>query len=121
MSSLPPTQQKTREQRVVEFFDNYTNEKLSFPSNQFDAVVGFFTKRKFDNTAAISVGQVLLKQAKIDGVNVFQLLDTLKGLDNVQLSSVVTEVLNYNRLKTSTLGFKRQEFDNKSEQRNIVV
>ena len=46
MSELPPKEQKT-EQRVVEFFDNYYNKTLEFPSNEFDAVIGFFTKRGF--------------------------------------------------------------------------
>ena len=120
MSELP-IQTKKSDQKVVEFFDTYFDKKLSFPSNQVDAVIGFFTKRGFDKEAAISVGSVLLQQAKIDSVNVFQLLDTLKGLDSVQLSSIVTEVLNYNRAKTSTLGFKRTQQVEKLEKRNIVV
>ena len=49
------------------------------------------------------------------------LIEGLKGLDRVQLSSVVTEVLNYNRTKTSTLGFKRPQQVEKLEKRNIVV
>ena len=105
MSELPVKEQKS-EQRVVEFFDNYYNKTLEFPSNEFDAVIGFFTKRGFDKTSAISVGQSLLKQAKLDNVKVFELLDTLKGTDDLKLSSVVTELLNYNRQKISTLGFK---------------
>ena len=120
MSELPK-QTKKSDQKVVEFFDTYFDKKLSFPSNQVDAVIGFFTKRGFDKEAAVSVGTVLLQQAKIDSVNVFQLLDTLKGLDSVQLSSIVTEVLNYNRSKTSTLGFKRTQQVEKLEKRNIVV
>ena len=120
MSDLPQTTKKS-DQKVVEFFDTYFDKKLSFPSNQVDAVIGFFTKRGFDKEAAVSVGSVLLQQAKIDSVNVFQLLDTLKGLDSVQLSSIVTEVLNYNRSKTSTLGFKRTQQVEKLEKRNIVV
>ena len=120
MSSLPD-KTKTSEKSVVEFFDNYTNKKLSFPSNDFDAVVNYFEKRKFDKSAAISVAQVVLQQAKIDQVPVFQLLDTLKGIDDVQLSMVVAEILNYNRPKTSTLGFRRNNRENSLESRHIVV
>jgi hypothetical protein len=120
MSDLP-SQPKDSTKKTVEFFDQYFDKKLCFPSNQVDAIVGFFTKRGFDNEAALSVSTVLLQQSKIDNVNVFQLLDTLKGLDSVQLSTVVTEVLNYNRPKTSTLGFKRTETVDKLEKRNIVV
>jgi hypothetical protein len=63
---------------------------------------------------------VLLQQAKLDNVNVFDLLDTLKGLTEVQLSAVVTEVLNYNRQKTSTLGYRQEDKSELLEARNIV-
>ena len=42
-TALPPKEQKS-EQRVVEFFNNYFNKTLEFAANDFDAVVGFFTK-----------------------------------------------------------------------------
>jgi hypothetical protein len=122
MSSLPKEKPSNfNDKGVTKFFDTYFSKELSFPSNQVDAVVTFFTKRGFDKTGAISVSTTLLQQAKLDSVNVFQLLDTLKGLDEVQLSAIVTEVLNYNRPKTSTLGYKRTESADKIEKRNIVA
>ncbi len=96
-------------------------KKLSFPTNEVDAVIGFFLKRGFDQTAAQSTSTVLLEQAKIDSVNIFTLLDTLKGLSEVQLSTVVAEVLNYNRDSTSSIGFKSNAVVDKIEKRNIVV
>jgi hypothetical protein len=48
-------------------------------------------------------------------------LDTLKGLNELQLSSVVAEILNVNRSKISTLGFKVANNQNQFEKRNIVV
>lgn len=120
MSELPQKEAKS-EQRVVEFFDSYYNKKLQFPANEFDAVITFFTKRNFDKTSAISVGQSLLTQAKVDNVNVFKLLDTLKGLTEVQLSRVVAEILNNQRTKTSMLGFKIQSTFDYLERRNVVV
>lgn len=121
LNSALPQESKSSDKRVTEFFDTYFTKKLSFPSNEVDAVVAFFEKRGFEKAGAISVSTVLLQQAKIDNVNVFKLLDTLKGLDSVQLSSIVTEVLNYNRNKSSTLGFKRQANPDKIEKRNIMV
>ena len=50
--------------------------------------------------------QYTLKQAKLDGIKVFELLDTLKSLDKLQLSFTVATVLNFNRQKVSTLGFR---------------
>jgi len=94
---------------------------LSFPVNQVDAVVGFFEKRNFEQSAAIAVAGSLLVQAKLDSVNVFKLLDTLKTLDRVQLSALVTEVLNYDRPSTSTLGYKTATQIELSEKRNIIL
>jgi hypothetical protein len=62
-----------------------------------------------------------MQQAKIDNVKIFELIDTLGGFDQVQLSSVITEILNYNRSKISTLGYKVDQATNKLETRNIVV
>ena len=122
MSSLPKDKPNNiNDKGVTKFFDTYFSKNISFPTSQVDAVVTFFTKRGFDKTAAISVATTLLQQAKIDEVNVFKLLDTLTGLDEIQLSAIVTEVLNYNRPKTSTLGFKRAESADKIEKRNIVA
>ena len=120
MSSLP-TSPKSSDQNVTEFFDNYFNEKLAFPTNEVDAVIGFFEKRGFDRSAAISTGTILLQQAKLDDIKVFVLLDTLKDFDETKLSAVVAEVLNYNRINTSTLGFKSAAIVDTLEKRNVVV
>lgn len=121
MSSLPQEKaSKTSDKGVNKFFDQYYTKNISFPSNEFDAVISFFEKRGFDKTASIAVSTSLLQQAKIDNVNIFKLIDTLQGLTSVQLSAIVTEILNYSRARTSTLGYKRSASSNKSEKRNII-
>ena len=119
-SSLP-TPVQTNDKRVTAFFDKYFTGKLEFASNEVDAVIAFFEKRGFEKAAAISTGSILLQQAKLDGIKVFVLLDTLKGFDEAKLSAVVAEVLNYNRLNTSVLGFKNTTATNTLEKRNIAV
>lgn len=120
MSSLPSTPQSS-DKKVTKFFNSYFTKQLEFSSNEVDAVIAFFEKRGFQRSAAISTGSVLLNQAKLDDVKVFKLLDTLKGLDELQLNSVVAEVLNYNRLNTSVLGFKNTEEVSTVEKRNIIA
>ena len=119
-SSLP-TPVQTNDKRVTAFFDKYFTGKLEFASNEVDAVIAFFEKRGFEKAAAISTGSILLQQAKLDGIKVFVLLDTLKGFDEAKLSAVVAEVLNYNRLNTSVLGFKNTTATSTLEKRNVVV
>lgn len=119
-SNLSSAKQPDSSDETKEFFDKYFVESISYPSNQVDAVVGFFEKRGFDKSAALSVSSVLLQQSKIDNINVFELLDTLKGLENRQLSIVVTQVLNVNRSKISTLGFRNTEKTIPEENRNVL-
>jgi hypothetical protein len=119
--NLPISESKDSSEEVKSFFDRFFRQQITFPSNQIDAIVGYFLKRGFDENSARSTGIVLLNQAKLDNINVFQLIDTLKGLNDVQLSSVVTEVLNAYREKTSTLGFKILTIEETVESRNIRV
>ena len=111
----------TSDQKVNKVFDQYFTSSQNFPSNEVDAVVGFFENRGFEKTAAVSTATTLLSQARLDNVNVFELLDTLKGLESVQISAVVAQVINYNRPSTSTIGFRRDRQDNLTEKRNILV
>lgn len=104
---------------VKSFFDKYFRHQVTFPSNQIDAVVGYFLKRGFQEDNAKTTAIILLNQAKIDNISVFKLVDSLKGLTDVQLSRVVTEVMNAYREKTSYLGYKLTAVDETTESRNI--
>ena len=48
----------------------------------------------------------LLKQAKLDSIPIYQILDTIKGFNELEISQLVGEILNNNRVPTSTLGFR---------------
>lgn len=119
--NLPQTGYSSSDQPVRELFDAYYTEKLEFPSNDVDAVLAYFGKRGFGDRASASIASTLLQQAKLDSVPVFKLLDTLKGLDDSQLSGLVAEILNYTRGKTSSLGFQVSTQNNIVESRNIEV
>ena len=106
---------------VKEFFNNYYSKKISFSSNQVDSVVGFFKKRGFETSAATATATVLLQQSKIDNVNIFKLLDTLEGLTELQLSSLVATILNNNRSKISNLGTVVVNTLPTTEKRNIII
>jgi len=118
--NLPKEVKKDSADQTKRFFNTYFNAPLSFSANEVDAVLGFFESRDFEKSAAQSISTVLMQQAKIDGVKVFELLDTLKGLNSIQLSNVVTEIMNYNREKISTIGYKIDEVADRTEARNIL-
>jgi hypothetical protein len=119
MSNLPPPITSDSAEEVRNFFDKYFLHQITFPTNQIDAVVGFFLKRGFDDVAARSTSIVLLNQARLENVSPFKLVDTLKGLTGTQLSNVVTEVLNVYRDRSSSLGFKTISTAETAESRNI--
>jgi len=102
------------------FFDTYGQEPLQFNASEVDATVSFFKGKGFDDDAAAVVSSTLLKQAKLDGTPIFSILDTLKGFNELDLSSLVGEVLNNNRTSTSTLGFRTTPVVNTTHTRNIL-
>ena len=107
---------------TTEFFNNFYDIEINYNPGEVDAVIGYFLKRGFGRVSAINTASVLLQQAKIDDLNVQQLIDTLKGVTDVQLSLIVAQILNFNREKTSVLGF-REENDQQElfDQRNVVI
>jgi hypothetical protein len=111
---------KRSDEDVRLFFDKYLTKSINFNDNDLNSVVGFFENKGFDKSSAISVSIVMIQQAKLDNIKVFKLLDTLKGYQDIQLSAVVAEVLNYNRKRTSAIGFKKENTDNRLEKRNII-
>ena len=116
-----PLEKQSNSESTLQAFDTYSTKPLEINMSALDAVKGFFESRKFEPVAAESIAILICKQAKKDGYNPMQILDTLKGLADVELSSIVTELLNYNRFKTSSLGYAQQFSPNPDVQRNVMV
>lgn len=112
---------ETSKELTKKFFDNYYNREISYNASEVDAVIGYFLKRGFEKTSAVNTASVLLQQANIDGLKVFQLLDTLKGVTDIQLSNIVAQILNLNRSKTSTIGYRIPNKTLLFDQRQILV
>ena len=119
-TNLPPVVSTDSSDEVRSFFDKYFTHQITFPSNQIDAVLGFFLKRGFDEEAAKSTAIVLLNRARIESVNPLQLIDTLEGISDAELSRVVAEILNLYREKSSSLGFRLNVTEETFESRNIA-
>lgn len=112
---------ETSQELTQKFFDNYYNKQIPYKASEVDAVIGYFLKRGFEKVAAVNTASILLQQASIDQLTVFQLIDTLKGVNDVQLSNIVAQILNLNRSKTSTVGFRVPEATQLFDQRQILV
>lgn len=83
---------------------NFYGSELPMNAGALDAMRGFFESRGFSKEASESIAYILFYQADIDGYNPFDVLENVKGLGSVELTSLVTEILNFNRYKSSFLG-----------------
>jgi hypothetical protein len=106
---------------TVQSFDTYYSSPVEIDSTVLSAMKGYFTNRGFDESSAESISIIIIKQSKQDGYNPMQILDTLKGLNDVEISGLVAELLNYNRVKTSSLGYAQTFQTNAEVARNILV
>lgn len=107
--------------KTVLAFDNFYSAPAEIDGTVLAAMQGYFTSKGFAEVAAESIAVTIIKQAKQDGYNPMQILDSLKGLADVELSALVSEILNYNRFKSSSLGFAQPFKTNSEISRNIIT
>lgn len=119
-SNLPYVAPSNSESTVTAF-DDYYSAPVEIDATALAAMTGYFGSKGFDAAAAENISAIIIKQAKQDGYKPMQILDTLRGLDSVALSGLVSEILNYNRFKTSSLGYAQQIQTNTEIKRNILA
>jgi hypothetical protein len=119
-TNLPSTEIQDSAARTKLFFDTYGVEPLSYVPAEVDATINFFEKRGFAKDSAITAAAVLLKQAKLESLPIYKILDDITGLESLDLSALVAEILNNNRSPISTLGFK-QPLSDVNKQRNVLA
>lgn len=90
------------------FFDLYGSVSIQFAATDVDAAINFFKDKGFEDDAAVATAQVILKQCRSENIPVYEVLDTLAGLDVLTISSIVGQILNNDRQTTSTLGFRSE-------------
>lgn len=106
---------------TVQAFDAYYSSPVEINASVYAAMTGYFTNRGFEKTAADSISTIIIRQAVTDGYNPMQILDSLKGLSSVELTGLVAEILNYNRLSTSSLGVAKTFKTHPEIARNIIA
>ena len=111
----------TKFESTIRSFNNYYSEPVELNATAYAAMTGYFTSKGFDQAASESISTIIMTQAKRDGYNPMQILDTLTGLDSIELTGLVAEILNYNRYKTSNLGTARKFEPNAEISRNIIA
>ena len=103
-TNLPEKEKDSLLTTIDNLTKNQNTEPFSLNHNDYDAAIAFFVKRGFGRESAEKTAYIILRQAKIDSVNPQELLDQLTKASPVQLSELITVILNANRVKTSRLG-----------------
>lgn len=119
MNNLPLKQTADSARATRIFFERYGKIGKEFKPDEVSGTIGFFQERGFDENAAVLTALNILKAAKRDQKPVFTILDTLKDFNGVQLSLIVSKILNQNRLPISVLGFRSQAGMTETIARNI--
>ena len=121
-NNLPP--KKTSQdsaQSTINILDNYNKNPIQVDASTYEAMISFFVSKGFQETSAESMAYVIIRQAKLDNLDPYAIIDTLKGLGELQISNLVTEIINYNRYKTSSLGYASQFVPSEEIARNIIA
>jgi hypothetical protein len=120
-NNIPKDSQGSSSDSTVKFFDSYYQVPIEINGTSYTAIKGFFETKGFNAVSAESVASIILIQSKKDGLNPFDIIDTLTGFTDVEISALVGEILNYNRLKTSWLGITTVLTPANEIQRNILA
>ena len=119
-TNLPPKDKDQLDKTIEKLTTSNYQEEFQFNVGEYDAAIGFFVKRGFTRTAAETTAYIILQQAKIDSVSPQQILDQLTVASPVQLSELITIILNANRYKSSRLGVRQTRTTKDTVSRNIL-
>jgi hypothetical protein len=120
-SNIPNTKTANSSDQTVEVFSNYGQASINISNNDLIALAGYFESKGFDIGAAENTAIIILTQAAKDGYDAMQIMDSLKSLGDVEISGLVAEILNYNRLKTSLLGVTQSIIPSEEVLRNVIA
>jgi hypothetical protein len=98
---------------------NYYTNPIQLDSSTLMAMSAFFESRGFDPSTSKTISSIIMNQAKLDDYNPMTVLDNLHGLDKLAISTLATEILNFNRYKSSFLGYATVQQPHPEISRNI--
>lgn len=99
----------------------YNDRPIEYDHNVLAAMKGFLESKGFSKESAESVAVTIMIQSKRENYNPMTIVETMKTLNEFALSQIISEILNYNRLKTSVLGSVQKITRVDAVARNIVA
>jgi len=117
---IEPLQSLDNSKKTLRIFGDYFDKSVTVDSAEYDAMIAFFTGKDYDQQSAETIAYVIARQAKIDQVSGFSILDQLTNTDPQELTDIVAEILNLYRFKSSLIGKKTTNETPDVISRNII-
>ncbi len=117
---IEPLQSLDNSKKTLRIFGDYFDKSVTVDSAEYDAMIAFFTDKDYDQQSAETISYVIARQAKIDQVSGFSILDQLTNTDPQELTDIVAEILNLYRFKSSLIGKKTTNETPDVISRNII-
>ena len=114
-----PSKELNSLQKVVQYFDGYYTAPIDLDVQSIDMLSGFFESKGFDKSSAQNITYVILKTAKQSNYKAQEIIDALNSYNSLQLNEFLLSILNYNRVKTSSLGLIKKINSLEAIERNI--
>ena len=119
-TNLPPKDSDSINDTIQKLTTSNYQTEYEMNTSDYDACIAFFVKRGFKRASAESTAYVILAQAKIDNISPQEILDKLNNASEIQLSELITLILNANRYKSSRLGVRQTLATKELVSRNIL-
>jgi hypothetical protein len=84
--------------------NQYNDVPIQLNNETLTAMKGLLSSKGFSAESAENISITIMIQAKRDNFNPMNVLDSMRGLGEIEMSQLVSEILNFNRFKTSVLG-----------------
>lgn len=107
--------------QTISQFENYNDKPAELNQNTLTAMIGFLVNRGFSKESSETISLTILTQAKRENYNPMALIETMKKLNDNEMSAIIAEVLNFNRFKTSMLGSVQNIAPVDNVRRNIAA
>lgn len=107
--------------QTISQFENYNDKPVELNQNTLTAMIGFLVNRGFSKESSETISLTILTQAKRENYNPMALIETMKKLNDNEMSAIIAEVLNFNRFKTSMLGSVQNIAPVDNVRRNIAA
>jgi len=118
---MADTQYNSANQTVL-IFDNFYNVKISVNAAEYDVVYSYFKGVSGNTNIAANFAAFLFRIAQDAGVNVLDLLESIKGAGNkLQMNQAICYYLNTFKSKASLYGVGNIPNPNQAVQRNVVL